>query len=395
MLDDKQISRKAKTPPLNYCSESKKKMVGMLLDRPLSEVTLRSLRVLMTGASVESVAACRVAPLLLGMTRSFLGDVDLDRSEARLRRLFLAPTERFKVDAEVWAPHRFVKSFLRKWFLDRRYCGTERYKSAIGRLRTNDSLVSRRELDEIFGLDTWERCAESPDVEDRRKLELLEQLEVNDDTRDLSFEEVMEAGGACVYGRNEFNAYCEQFGIYDFFTKDYIEALADELRDFKGTTILEVGAGNGALSRHLGQTLNTKIHATDSGDWRILGNGVETLDVDAALAKYQPALVVCAWMPSGVDFTKAIRATPSVRAYALIGEADDGACCGHPYDTWGLGGTAPYEKDGFHRVDLPSVSNHQISRYDSMQFVGNSKTVLFCRNNRKKRTRLDHKNSFS
>ena len=37
----------------------------------------------------------------------------------------------------------------------------------------------------------------------------------------------------------------------------------------------------------------------------------------------------------GVDFTATIRATPSVQAYVLVGEVDDG-CCGDPWLTWGV-----------------------------------------------------------
>ena len=88
---------------------------------------------------------------------------------------------------------------------------------------------------------------------------------------------------------------------------------------------------------------------------------VEPLSCAAALLKYQPTVVVCSWMPQGVDWSAEIRATKSVQEYILVGEVD-GGCCGDPWLTWGhssfdatafdLNDTAPYVVDGFERVDL-------------------------------------------
>lgn len=169
----------------------------------------------------------------------------------------------------------------------------------------------------------------------------------------------------------------------------------DELAELiKGTvatgSVLEVGAGDGALSHHL-RRRGVDCTATDSGSWRIFPQfQVERLDVESALAKYRPTLVVAAWMPLGVDWTQAIRSTSSVQAYILIGESDGGAC-GHPWLTWGhrfepealecVAGqsAAPYVRDGFVRVNDPKCTRLQISRYDSEAFRGNSRTVIFHR----------------
>ena len=59
----------------------------------------------------------------------------------------------------------------------------------------------------------------------------------------------------------------------------------------------------------------------------------EHLDA-ATLARFAPAAVVCAWMPSGDDWTAAFRDAPSVRAYALRGPSDGGAS-GDAWATWG------------------------------------------------------------
>lgn len=76
------------------------------------------------------------------------------------------------------------------------------------------------------------------------------------------------------------------------------------------------------------------------------------LGFDAALAAHEPQIVLSSWMPMGRDWTAAVRRTPSVREYVLIGEADYGIC-GDPWLTWGFrgggfgaGGEAGSESDG-------------------------------------------------
>eukprot|EP00634_Sargassococcus_sp_CCMP2135_P014738 CAMPEP_0198670884 /NCGR_PEP_ID=MMETSP1467-20131203/83378_1 /TAXON_ID=1462469 /ORGANISM="unid. sp., Strain CCMP2135" /LENGTH=83 /DNA_ID=CAMNT_0044407669 /DNA_START=29 /DNA_END=276 /DNA_ORIENTATION=- len=82
--------------------------------------------------------ADKVAPVLCGMAKSFLGDDAA--AEERMRRGFLAVTERFWADSERWAPHVRVKAFVRKWFLDARYRRTDRYALAASALRTTKEL---------------------------------------------------------------------------------------------------------------------------------------------------------------------------------------------------------------------------------------------------------------
>jgi hypothetical protein len=72
---------------------------------------------------------------------------------------------------------------------------------------------------------------------------------------------------------NEFNVMCEQHGIYDAFTSDYVDALSQHiLRSAKGIktsrarqssgvssdrpiVILEIGAGSGRLSHFLRESI--------------------------------------------------------------------------------------------------------------------------------------------
>jgi len=100
--------------------------------------------------------------------------------------------------------------------------------------------------------------------------------------------------------------------------------------------VLEVGAGRGDLARGLRER-GLPVVATDDGSWLdgrrswpgALPTDVEPLPYATALARYQPGIVLCAWMPLGEDWTPAFRACPAVTDYILIGEGP-GGCTGTP-----------------------------------------------------------------
>ncbi|CAM9225441.1 unnamed protein product [Phaeothamnion confervicola] len=277
--------------------------------------------------------------------------------------------------------------------------------------------------------------------ENARRSQLLGQLSGRgDDISCWSLEDVLEAGGCCVHGRGAFNAFCQDMGIYQFLTSEYVDFLASYvLERYGGTaaqpapvTLLEVGAGTGRLSHFLRQRLRAvdpalpaagsggggsafassskaaiNVVATDLGlgeRWGLRGSGigsraakfpVEKVSYQRALRKHKPQLVLCAWMPMDDDWTAAFRRTPSVCEYVLVGETDDG-CCGHNWLTWGnpafsarvkpkrgsaegvaaAAGQLPYWP--FQRTDLVAAGV-QLSRYDCEAYSGNSRTVSFRR----------------
>jgi hypothetical protein len=245
------------------------------------------------------------------------------------------------------------------------------------------------------------------------------------------------------------NKHCEK-GSDDGDDADADDENSKTTNNKKKFTVLELGAGNGRLAFFLRRELTNSMKgagisnthhqkkkkvsnnsgkkdksslvtvdfiAIDHGGWSIRKNAttsdlgkdgyVEKLDYKKALLKYQPDLVIVSWMPMFSDWTKEIRATPSVKEYILIGESDDG-CCGNNWETWGnaefWSGSnnnnnnnnmspsaskevtttasvviAPYMKDGWERVNHEEMSDLQLSRFDSEDFVGNSKTVSFIR----------------
>ena len=76
---------------------------------------------------------------------------------------------------------------------------------------------------------------------------------------------LLEAAGCAVSGRSEVNAYMENHEIYDFYTSDYVDGLADHLlqaRDEAGVStldVVEVGAGDGRLSQFLRRALEVCV----------------------------------------------------------------------------------------------------------------------------------------
>ena len=239
------------------------------------------------------------------------------------------------------------------------------------------------------------------------------------DTASLSLEDILELGGGHVANCGPFNYVCEQAGIYEFWTKEYVAGLAAYLMDRaeeKGadgnTIILDVGAGDGTLAHFLRSALEAPaaqgVHvesklqksvptvvATDDGSWKIRPRfEVENIGVGEAVTKYRQMcdqlIVLCSWMPMGVDWTADIRAN-GADEIILIGECDDGNC-GDNWLTWGnpefrdeMGEDehgdsllAPYRNDGYQRHDLDNLSKLQFSRFDS-SVSSNSKTVSFRR----------------
>ena len=235
------------------------------------------------------------------------------------------------------------------------------------------------------------------------------------DTSSLSLEDILELGGGHVAQCGPFNYVCEQAGIYEFWTREYIDGLAaylTERADRAGgnTIILDVGAGDGTLAHFLRSALEApaaqeggapskskkgipSVVATDDGSWKIRPRfEVEKIGVGEAVGKYRQMcdqlIVLCSWMPMGIDWTAEIRAN-GADEIILIGECDDGNC-GDNWLTWGnpefrddmeeaIDGdslSAPYRHDGYRRFDLEDLSHMQFSRFDS-SVSSNSKTVSF------------------
>ena len=231
------------------------------------------------------------------------------------------------------------------------------------------------------------------------------------------------------------------FPQYEVITADYVTQLARYLRrrrleilgadEPRPLRVLELGAGDGRLTRHLREHLDghgIEVCATDDhslglakGDAKGGHHGVVAADALDAVSQCgfsrEPTTAVSSsssssslpgacdvalvcWQPMGVDWTAAIRASASFQEYVLVGEVDDGIC-GDPSATWGVrvhdsgdsgdggGGEGTsegrpdvtYASDGWSRVDVTEeLGGRQICRTDERWLMGRrSRTTSFRR----------------
>mmetsp|Transcript_20390 Transcript_20390/g.68983 ORF Transcript_20390/g.68983 Transcript_20390/m.68983 type:complete len:287 (-) Transcript_20390:86-946(-) len=154
-------------------------------------------------------------------------------------------------------------------------------------------------------------------------------------------------------------------------TREAVDALATYLqrrqrqiqrgRDGPLRPVVEVGAGSGHLARLLNATgrLSPPLVATEpfpegyaQSEEALFGpgfgdglGGVEAMHDGDAIARHRPALVLCAFMTAGEDWTPAWRAA-GVDEYVLIGDL------GHGKGAYSLNG----DHGGYERVLLEEVS---------------------------------------
>jgi hypothetical protein len=107
-------------------------------------------------------------------------------------------------------------------------------------------------------------------------------------------------------------------GIYCFYSRELIRELASMIG---GRPCLEIGAGDGTLSRFLAAA-GVRTTATDNYSWTHAiqyPDAVERMDAKQALDKYRPRVVICSWPPPNNSFEKQVFSTSSIELYIVIG----------------------------------------------------------------------------
>lgn len=230
------------------------------------------------------------------------------------------------------------------------------------------------------------------------------------DLSELSLEQILELAGGHVMQCGPLNALCEDAGIYQFWTREYVDHfgryLLQRAAAAKETVILDVGAGDGLLSQLLRDFFQSErdratvkdtplqsrssrwlkgvrppqrkaaasaplkniptIIASDNGTWGIspIAN-VERLSVQEAIDANtgnddKQIIVICSWMPMNEDWSASFR-YGHVDEYILIGECDDGQC-GDNWETWG---NPRHLADDFDDDALSESSLSAATGYDS------------------------------
>lgn len=135
---------------------------------------------------------------------------------------------------------------------------------------------------------------------------------------------------------DEFSWLCPDFtrhnvriNNYQVYTQEFVESLALYFKS-RGLKILEVGAGDGRLTRFLklsphGSSLD--IIATDRKDWEERGKTNPSIEVEKigyleAIKKYatEPLLILSCFMNVDVAWAQDFRSEPMVQEYVLIGD---------------------------------------------------------------------------
>ena len=123
---------------------------------------------------------------------------------------------------------------------------------------------------------------------------------------------------ALVWQKKRLMPLVQPRGIYCFYTRELVEALAGMIAS---RSCLEIGAGDGTLTRFL-KYRGVALTATDNYGWKnavTYPEWVVKLDAREALATYAPEVVICSWPPAQNDFERYVFTTPSVQIYIVIG----------------------------------------------------------------------------
>jgi hypothetical protein len=161
--------------------------------------------------------------------------------------------------------------------------------------------------------------------------------------------------------------------VYFLPPREWVRALGAYLDRLGVRVVLEVGAGDGFLSRALAAVRpRLRVIATDNGAWAkpaarmsraerrayteisvrgvALGPGVHRVDAVAAVRRYRPDLVLVSWPPPGSLVERLIRVAPG----RVLEIGADGDVCGAGPRTWRFAEElvdGPLERLAFCRLD--------------------------------------------
>ena len=113
--------------------------------------------------------------------------------------------------------------------------------------------------------------------------------------------------------------WCVKNGVHTVYNVEFVDALAEKIRSFNETPVVEVCAGNGKLTRQL-RKRGIPVTATDDYSWGLSTdeNSVERLSHKAALEKYKPRIVVASWLSPSILIALDILEFQSVDYFIVI-----------------------------------------------------------------------------
>lgn len=177
-----------------------------------------------------------------------------------------------------------------------------------------------------------------------------------------------------VYG--SWLAFCQRHGLYQVFTREYVQVLAAHLRRLESRRIVEVGAGAGHLTAAL-RAEGLDVLASDPGKWQGVEPAawVERASVAKALARHRPDLVIGAWLPADTAGHRQVLVSPDVHWYCVIDHEQNGV----------VGAEALADAPGWVATRLADADRWGLTRWDSLSgithgdLIQHGVTLLFTR----------------
>jgi len=124
-----------------------------------------------------------------------------------------------------------------------------------------------------------------------------------------------------------FNGINDNRTIFQLYHDSFIDKIAEQIKDIKPTTTIEIMAGDGKLSEFLNERHNLNIIPTDNKSWEAIKYPESVIELDAldAINKYEPDLIIVCWEP--YESTLCADIVKMNIPMIWIGEGQ-GGCCG-------------------------------------------------------------------
>ncbi len=163
---------------------------------------------------------------------------------------------------------------------------------------------------------------------------------------------------------------CEGRGVFQVLSREWVEALAGEMRRLGARPVLEVCAGDGGLSRAL-REMGVSIVATDAspppGSW------AEPVDARKALESYCPQGVLVSWPPCDWGLDRLLFSFPSLRWVIYIAPRLNGVLGSET-----LGDLARWKVTVLEAVDRYGLCRHDyLSDFTEGALISHSRALLF------------------
>jgi hypothetical protein len=131
-------------------------------------------------------------------------------------------------------------------------------------------------------------------------------------------------------------APCRVLDVFQFYSSEFIDRVANSIQELSSERIVEVGAGDGSLSFFLGERGISVVATDDYSNPYINRPGrVEKIGHLDALKRYDPDLVIVNWEEPDATISLDVLAYPSVEYLLWIGETSGEGCTGRR-DLWGF-----------------------------------------------------------